>query len=156
MPPDLHRWRRIITRGLAVVAVVLVLGSVGLYFAVRAPTAALNNFLFDLKGKRDAQAWTQLCSADQQAVSQATFSAAWHRQRAKFGAIIDEVDAFTFAPFGDPRHFHYRLSFRDDKVQANTYPVEMVREHGRWKVCRFFALSRNPDKPGLLSGFENW
>ena len=49
-----------------------------------------------------------------------------------------------------------RLAFVDDKVQANTYPVNVVREDGTWKVCDFFSLSRNPDKPGLLSGFENW
>jgi hypothetical protein len=41
-------------------------------------------------------------------------------------------------------------------VQANTYPVNVMREDGQWKVCGFFSLSRNPDKPGLLSGFENW
>lgn len=156
MPPDLRRWRRIVTRGLAVVAVVLVLGSVGLYFAVREPTDALNAFLSDLKDRRDAHAWTRLCAADQRDVSQTAFVSAWRRQRVKYGATIDQIDAFTFAPFGDPRHLHYRLSFRDDKVQANTYPVNLVREDGRWKVCDFFSRSRNPDKPGPLSGFENW
>ena len=35
-------------------------------------------------------------------------------------------------------------------MQANTYPVDVVREGGRWKVCNFFSLSRNPDKPGPL------
>jgi hypothetical protein len=156
MPPDLQRWRRVVTRGLAIVALVAVLGSVGLYFAVREPTDALNAFLLDLKGRRDAQAWTQLCATDQRAVSQAKFVSAWRRQRAQYGASIDEIDAFTFAPFGDPRHMHYRLSFRNDKVQANTYAVDMVREAGEWKVCHFFSRSRNPAKPGLLSGFENW
>ena len=70
--------------------------------------------------------------------------------------VTYEIDAFTFEPFGNVRHLHYRLSFRDDKVQANTYRVDVVREDGRWKVCQFFSLSRNPDKPGLLSDFENW
>ena len=41
-------------------------------------------------------------------------------------------------------------------MQANTYPVDVVREGGQWKVCNFFTLSRNPDQPGKLSGFENW
>ncbi|HEY5014737.1 MAG TPA: hypothetical protein VIK61_18780 [Acidimicrobiia bacterium] len=157
--PDPARVRsisRIVTRGLAIVAVALALGSVGLYFAVRAPTGSLNRFLFDLRGRRDAHAWTQLCRADQREVSQADFVAAWHAQRAKYGAVIDTIDAFTFEPFGTTRHLHYRLSFRDDKVQANTYPVDVVRENGQWKVCGFFRLSRNPDKPGPLSGFENW
>jgi hypothetical protein len=143
-------------RSLAAVTVVAVLGSIGLYFAVRGPTGALNAFLFDLKARRDEHAWTQLCAADQRQVSQAAFVAAWRRQRSKFGASIDQIDAFTFEPFGRVRHLHYRLSFRHDKVQANTYPVDLVREDGRWKVCGFFSLSRNPDKPGLLSGFENW
>jgi hypothetical protein len=151
-----QRWARIIVRASVAVALVLVLGAFGLYFAVRAPTNALNGFLFDLKGSRDAHAWTQLCAADQHAVSQAEFVAAWRDQRAKYGAVINEIDAFTYEPFGTTRHLHYRLSFRADKVEANTYAVDVVRQHGQWKVCSFFALSRNPDKPGLLSGFRNW
>jgi hypothetical protein len=147
---------RIVMRSLALVGVLLTLGSVGLYFAVRGPTGSLNGFLSDLKARRDTHAWTQLCAADQRVVSQREFVAAWRRQRAERGAVIDEIDAFTFEPFGTVRHLHYRLSFRDDKVQANTYPVDVVREGGQWKVCRFFSLSRNPDKPGLLSGFDNW
>jgi DNA-directed RNA polymerase specialized sigma24 family protein len=139
-----------------VVGVVLVLGSVGLYFAVRGPTGALNRFLSDLEARRDAHAWTRLCAADRRDVSQATFVSAWRHQRAKYGASIDTIDAFTFEPFGNVRHLHYRLAFRDDKVQANTYPVNVVREDGRWKVCNFFSLSRNPEKPGPLSGFQNW
>ena len=69
--------------------------------------------------------------------------------------MISEIDAFTFEPFGTVRHFHYRLAFRDDKVQANTYPVDVVHEEGRWKVCSFFSLFAQPAKPGPLSGFEN-
>jgi hypothetical protein len=141
---------------LAALSVVLVVGSVGLYFGVRGPTDTLNAFLSDLAARRDAQAWTRLCAADRNTISQADFVAAWKRQRAKYGAVIDEIDAFTFEPFGSVRHLHYRLAFVDDKVQANTYPVDVVREDGQWKVCDFFSLSRNPDKPGLLSGFENW
>jgi hypothetical protein len=132
-----------------------VLGSIGLSFAVRGPTDALNVFLSDLKARRDGHAWTQLCTADQRKIPQAAFVSAWRRQRARDGASIEEIDAFTFEPFGSVRHFHYRLSFRDDNVQANTYRADVVREDGRWKVCEFFSLSRNPDKPGLLSGFEN-
>ena len=148
--------RRILPRVAAVVAVLLIAGSIGLYFAVRTPTNTLNGFLDDLRARRDAKAWTTLCAADQRQMSQAEFVAAWRRQRAKFHANIDEIDAFTYEPFGNLRRFHYRLSFVNDKVQANTYPVHVVREDGRWKICGFFSLSRNPDKPGLLSGFENW
>lgn len=154
--PRVRRWARIVTRSLAVAGVVLVLGSVGLYFAVRGPTDTLNTFLSDLAARRDAPAWTQLCAADQREVSQDAFVSGWRRQRAKYGASIVGIDAYTFAPFGDVRRLHYRLAFRDDKVQANTYPVDVVREDGRWKVCHFFSLSRNPDKPGPLSGFQNW
>ena len=155
-PAKVRRISRIVIRSLAVVAALLALGSVGLYFAVRAPTGSLNSFLFDLRARRDAHAWTQLCRADQREVSQDEFVAAWREQRAKYGAVIDTIDAFTFEPFGTTRHLHYRLSFRNDTVQANTYPVDAVREGGQWKVCGFFTLSRNPDKPGPLSGFENW
>jgi hypothetical protein len=151
-----QRWARIVTRSLAVVSVVIVLGSIGIYFAVRAPTDALNGFLSDLAAERDAHAWTQLCAADRREVSQAAFVSAWRHQRAKYGASIDTVDAFTFEPFGSVRHLHYRLAFRGEKVQANTYAVNVVREDGRWKVCSFFSLSRNPAKPGPLSGFQNW
>jgi hypothetical protein len=151
-----RRWARIVTRVLAVVAVVLVLGSVGVYLGVRGPTDSLNAFLSDLEAKHDASAWTRLCASDRRRISQDDFVAAWKRQRAKYGAVIDEIDAFTFEPFGSVRHLHYRLAFVDDKVQANTYPVNVVREGGTWRVCDFFSLSRNPDKPGLLSGFENW
>jgi hypothetical protein len=150
-----QRWARIVTRGLAVVSVVLLLGSVGLYFAVKGPTDALNSFLSDLAAKRDADAWTQLCASDQREVSQPDFVAAWQRQRATYGASITKIDAFTFEPFGNVRHLHYLLRFRDDAVQANTYSVNAVREGGHWKVCGFFSLSRNPDEPGLLSGFQN-
>jgi hypothetical protein len=155
-PAKVRRIARIVVRGLVIVAVALALGSVGLYYAVRAPTDSLNHFLSDLRARRDASAWTQLCRADQREVPQAEFVAKWRTQRAKYGANIDTIDAFTFEPFGTTRHFHYRLSFRNDKVQANTYPVDVVRESGQWKVCGFFTLSRNPDKPGPLSGFENW
>lgn len=155
-PAKVRRVARIVTRSLAVVVVLLALGSVGLYFAVRAPTGSLNSFLLDLRARRDAHAWTQLCRADQHEVSQAEFVAAWRDQRAKYGAVIDTIDAFTFEPFGTTRHLHYQLSFRNAKVQTNTYPVDAVREDGQWKVCGFFTLSRNPDKPGPLSGFENW
>jgi hypothetical protein len=150
-----QRWARIVTRGLAVVGVVLAVGAVGVYFGVRGPTDSLNGFLSDLQARRDAHAWTQLCAADQKEVPQATFVDDWRRQRSKFGAVISEIDAFSFEPFGSVRHFHYRLAFRGDKVQANTYPVDVVRENGQWKVCSFFTLSRNPKKPGPLSGFEN-
>lgn len=152
----MQRWARIVTRSLAVAGVVMVVGSIGLFFAVRAPTDALNTFLFDLEAQRDARAWTQLCAADRREVSQTAFVSAWRVQREKYGAAIDTVDAFTFEPFGNVRHLHYRLSFRGEKVQANTYPVNVVREDGRWKVCGFFLLSRNPAKPGPLSGFQNW
>jgi hypothetical protein len=155
-PDKVRRWARIVTRSLAVVGVLLVAGSIGLYFVVRGPTDTLNGFLSDLRARRDAHAWTQLCRADQHEVPQAAFVSAWHRQRVKYGAVITEIDAFSFEPFGNVRHFHYRLAFRDDKVQANTYPVDLVREDGRWKVCGFFALSRNPKQPGPLSGFQNW
>jgi hypothetical protein len=135
--------------------VVLVAASIGVYFAVRAPTNTLNGFLSDLRARRDAHAWTQLCQADQREVSQTAFVADWRHQRAKYGAVISQIDAFTFEPFGNVRHFHYRLAFRDDRVQANTYPVDVVSEGGRWKVCGFFSLSQNPKQPGALSGFEN-
>jgi hypothetical protein len=150
-----QRWARIVTRSLAVIAVVLVLGSIALYFAARGPTGALNGFLSDLKARRDAQAWTQLCAADQREISQAGFATAWRKQRTTYGAVIDEIDAYTFEPFGNVRHSHYRLSFRDGKVIAITYPVDVVREAGHWKVCNFFARSRNPANPSLLSGFQN-
>jgi hypothetical protein len=150
-----QRWARIVTRSLIVVGIVLVLGSLALYFAVRGPTGALNVFLSDLKAERDAHAWTQLCAADRREVSQAAFVSAWRHQRAKYGASITEIDAFTFEPLGNVRHLHYRLEFRDEKVQANTYPVNVVREDGRWRVCSFFSLSRNPEKRGPLSGFQN-
>jgi hypothetical protein len=140
---------------LALCGVILVVGSFGLYFAVRGPTDTLNGFLSDLKNRRDSQAWTQLCRADQRDVAQTAFVADWRRQRAKFGAVISDIDAFTFEPFGNVRHFHYRLAFRDNKVQANTFPVDVVRQDGQWKVCGFFSLSRNPDDPGPLSGFQN-
>lgn len=153
--PKVQRWARIVTRSLAAAGVVVLLGSVALYFAVKGPTGALNSFLTDLEAGRDAQAWTQLCASDQREVSQAGFVSAWQRQRAKYGASISGIDAFTFEPFGNVRHLRYRLEFRDDKVQANTYEVNVVREDGRWKVCDFFSLSRNPDEPGLLSGFQN-
>jgi hypothetical protein len=153
--PKVQRWARIVTRGLAVVGVVALLGSVGLYFAVKGPTNTLNSFLSDLRAGRDAHAWTQLCASDQAELSQAGFISAWQRQRAKYGASITEIDAFTFEPFGDVRHMRYRLEFRDDKVGANTYEVNVAREDDRWKVCDFFSLSRNPDEPGLLSGFQN-
>jgi len=48
------------------------------------------NQMIVLEARRDAQAWTQLCAADQQAVPQTTFVSAWRRQRAKYGAVIDE------------------------------------------------------------------
>ena len=151
-----RRWARIATRALAIVGVVLVFGAAGVYAGVRGPTGTLNEFLSDLKSRHDAQAWTHLCAADRRALPEREFVAAWNRQRAKYGAVIDQIDAFTFEPIGNVRHFHYRLSFVADKVQANTYPVDLVREGGQWKVCNFFSLSRNPDQPGLLSGFENW
>lgn len=151
----MQRWARIVTRGLAVVGVVVLLGSVGLYFAVKGPTDALNSFLSDLQDRRDAHAWRQLCASDQREVSESGFVSAWRNQRAKYGAAISEIDAFTFEPFGNVRHLHYRLAFRDDKVSANTYAVNAVREDGRWKVCSFFSLSRNPDQSGPLSGFQN-
>jgi hypothetical protein len=154
-PARVRRWSRIATRGLALVGVLLVVGSIGVYFQVRGPTDTLNGFLSDLRARRDAHAWTQLCRADQQEVTQTAFVSGWRRQRAKYGAVITDIDAFTFEPFGSVRHFHYRLAFRNDKVQANTFPVDVVRENGQWKVCGFFSLSRNPDKPGPLSGFEN-
>ena len=149
------RWVRIVTRSLAVAGVLLVAGAFGVYFAVRGPTDTLNSFLSDLQARRDAHAWTQLCAADQKQVPQAAFVADWRYQRARYGAVIDQIDAFSFEPFGTLRHFHYRLAFRDDKVKANTYPVDVVREDGRWRVCSFFTLSRNPKRPGPLSGFEN-
>jgi len=135
-----RRWSRTITKGLALVGVLLVAGSVGLYFQVRQPTGVLNGFLSDLKARRDAHAWTALCRSDQQTVSQTAFVADWRRQRARYGAVISEIGAFSFEPFGAVRHFHYRLAFRDDKVQANTFPVDVVREDGH-----SFALERNED-----------
>jgi hypothetical protein len=153
--PRVRRWARIVAKSLAVAGVILVAGSVGLYFAVRGPTDALNTFLSDLAARRDAQAWTQLCAADRREVSEEAFVSAWRRQRARYGASIVKIDAYTFAPFGDSRRMHYRLAYRDDKVQANTYSVDVVREDGRWKVCRFFSLSHDPEKPGPLSGFQN-
>jgi hypothetical protein len=83
------------------------------------------------------------------------FVASWRNQRAKYGASFTKIDAFTFEPFGSVRHLRYQLAFRDDKVQGNTYSVNAVREGGRWKVCSFFTLSRNPDNPGVLSGIQN-
>jgi len=66
------------------------------------------------------------------------------------------VTLFGFEPFGSHRRFHYRLTYHGDQLQPNTYNVNVVRDGGRWRVCDFFYLSRNFDKPGELSGFQNW
>jgi hypothetical protein len=155
-PAVVRRWKRIILRSLAACVVLLAFASFGLYLGARGPVGALNAFLFDLKARRDAQAWTRLCAADQREVSQQEFIAAWRVRRADYEAVIDEVDAFTFEPFGNVRHLHYRLTFRNDGVQPHTYAVTVLREAGTWKVCGFFSHSRNPAKPGILSGFDNW
>jgi hypothetical protein len=155
-PEKVRRGRRIVMRALALAVVLLAFASVGLYFGARGPVGALNEFLFDLKARRDAHAWTRLCAADQREVSQREFVAAWKRQRADYEAVIDEVDAFTFEPIGNVRHLHYRLSFRNDGVQPHTYAVTVLKEAGQWKICGFFSHSRNPAKPGILSGFDNW
>ena len=82
-----RRWSRIVTRGLALVGVLLVVGAIGVYASVRSPTDTLNGFLSDLKAQRDAHAWTQLCEADQREVPQsATSSPTWQRRRAPSSA----------------------------------------------------------------------
>ena len=102
------------------------------------PTNVTNGYLRDVRDGRFAAAYNHLCDARKRETSLAAFTDAQRQRLSTDGAVL------SFNVYNSDLRGHGRASVDYDVVRTlarQSWHVDMVKEHGMYRLCHFTMLS---------------